>query len=393
MAEGLPMSSPGAPEAEVDVAVIGAGVVGLAVAAILSRRRSVAVIERHASYGLENSSHNSGVIHAGIYYPPHWLKTTLCVEGNRLLYAWTEEHGVKARRVGKLIVAVGEEELPALHELTRAAEANGVPELRLLEGRELRSLEPTIRAVAALFSGSSGVVDQMGLMRSYLQVARGNGAYLAFKHEVTNLQRREGGFLVRMGGPAGDELTISAASVVNSAGLAAERLGASLGYDPDGGEASPPFRQTINKGRYYDIVNTAKAARICHPIYPLPHLDRAGLGIHLTLDVDGGVHLGPDTEWLEDGARLDFRADDEGRLRFLQAARRYLPDLSAEDLAPGQVGYRPKLHRPGQPPRDFLIWHDQGYVHLGGIESPGMTASPAIARRVAGLLGVDAELT
>jgi L-2-hydroxyglutarate oxidase LhgO len=386
------MSSLGAPEAEVDVAVIGAGVVGLAVAAILSRQRSVALIERHDSYGLENSSHNSGVIHAGIYYPPHWLKTTLCVEGNRLLYAWSEEHGVKARRVGKLIVAVEEEELPALHELARAAEANGVPELRLLDGRELRSLEPSVRAVAAFFSGSSGVVDQMGLMRSYLQVTRGNGAYLAFKHEVTNLQRREGGFLVRMRGPAGDELTISAASVVNSAGLAAERLGASLGYDPDGSAANPPFRQTINKGRYYDIVNTAKAARICHPIYPLPHLDRAGLGIHLTLDVDGGVHLGPDTEWLEDGARLDFRADDESRLRFLQAARRYLPALSAEDLAPGQVGYRPKLHRPGQPPRDFLIWHDRGYVHLGGIESPGMTASPAIARRVAALLGVEGEL-
>jgi len=386
------MRSPGAPEAEVDVAVIGAGVVGLAVAAILSQQRSVAVIERHASYGLENSSHNSGVIHAGIYYPPDWLKTTLCIEGNRLLYAWTQKHGVRVQRVGKLIVAVEEEEVPALHELARAADANGVSELRLLERPELRSLEPAVQAAGALFSGSSGVIDQMGLMRSYLRVARSNGAYIAFKHEVTNLQRRKGGFLLRMRGPAGDELAITAGSVVNSAGLAAERIGALLGYDPDGGPANPSFRQTISKGRYFDITNTARAACIRHLVYPLPHPDRAGLGIHLTLDIDGGVHLGPDAEWLEEGAELNFRADDEGRLRFLQAARRYLPDLDAEDLAPGQVGYRPKLHGPGQPPRDFLIWHDQGYVHLGGIESPGLTASPVIARRVAALLGVEAEL-
>ncbi len=385
------MSSPSAPEAEVDVAIVGAGAVGLAVAAILSQQRSVAVVERHANYGLENSSHNSGVIHAGIYYPPDWLKTTLCVEGNRLLYAWAQKHGVTVQRVGKLIVAVEDEEVPALHELARAADANGVPDLRLLERPELRSLEPAVQAAGALFSGSSGVMDQMGLMRSYLGVARSNGAYIAFKHEVTNLQRRDGGFLLQMRGPAGDDLAITAASVVNSAGLAVERIGALLGYDPDGGSANPPFRQTINRGRYFDITNTAKAARIRHLVYPLPHADRAGLGIHLTLDVDGGVHLGPDAEWLEEGAKLDFRTDDEGRLRFLEAARRYLPDLDAEDLAPGQVGYRPKLYGPGQPPRDFLVWHDQGYVHLGGIESPGLTASLAIARRVAALLGVDAE--
>jgi D-amino-acid oxidase len=240
-------------------------------------------------------------------------------------------------------------------------------------------------------SGSSGVIDQMGLMRSYLQVASRNGAHIAFKHEVTNLQRRERGFLLRMRGPAGDELAITAGSVVNSAGLAAERIGALLGYNPDGGPANPSFRQTVNRGRYFDIINTARAARIRHLIYPLPHPDRAGLGIHLTLDIDGGVHLGPDAEWLEEGAKLDFRSDDKGRLRFLQAARSYLPDLDAEDLAPGQVGYRPKLHGPGQPPRDFLIWHDRGYVHLGGIESPGLTASLAIARRVAALLGVEVE--
>ncbi len=375
-----------ASEPDVDVAVIGAGVIGLAAAAVLSRQRSVAVIERHPSYGRENSSHNSGVIHAGIYYPPGWLKTTLCIEGNRLLYAWAEEHAVRARRLGKLIIALDETEMPALEELARAGAANGVPELYPINEHEVHSLEPAVRAVGGLYSGFSGVIDQMELMRSYLQVARSNGVHVAFKHQVIGLERRDGGFVVRMLGPDGEEVRLTAASVVNSGGLAADRIGTLLGYDPDGGPLNPPFRQTINKGRYYDIVNRAKAGRIRHLIYPLPHPDRSGLGVHVTLDVDGGAHLGPNAEWLEEGAPLDFRADDAGRLEFLETARRYLPDLEADDLAPGQVGYRPKLHRPGEPPQDFLIWADHGYVHLGGIESPGMTASLAIARRVVGLL-------
>ena len=151
------------------------------------------------------------------------------------------------------------------------------------------------------------------------------------------------------------------------------------------------MRQTVNKGRYYDIVTPEKAARLQRLIYPLPHGDRSGLGTHVTLDIDGGVHLGPDTEWLEGTAsldsRLDFRSDDARRAEFLAAVRRFLPWLEADDLLPGQVGYRTKLSGPGEPPRDFLIWEDDGYVHLGGIESPGMTASLAIASHVRELLG------
>lgn len=369
-------------QAEVEVAIIGAGVVGLAVAAVLSEHRSVAVIERHDSYGRENSSHNSGVIHAGLYYPLGWLKTALCIEGNRLLYAWAAEHGVRTRRTGKLVLALAESEIPALRELAEAAQANGVPDLRILRKGELQSMEPAIRGAAALYSGSSGVIDQMELMRSYVAAARSNGAHFAFRHTLTGLKRRSSWFEVRVEGPDADEFTLTAASVVNAAGLAADSIGQSLGYDPDGGPGNPPFRQTINRGCYYDVVNREKAARITHLIYPLPHSDRSGLGIHVTVDVDGDVHLGPDSEWLEEGARLDFRMSDDRRLAFLQAARRYWPALEFEDLAAGQVGYRPKLSGPAEPPADFLIWFDRGYVHLGGIESPGMTASLAIARRV-----------
>jgi L-2-hydroxyglutarate oxidase LhgO len=372
--------------ADLDVAVIGAGVVGLAVAAVLSEAHSVAVIERHESYGLETSSHNSGVVHAGIYYPPDWLKTTLCVEGNRLLYNWAKEHHVLYNRCGKLIVATEDSEVPSLDALAGAAAANGVPEISLLGEREVRALEPAVRAIAAIYSATSGVIDQMGLMRSFLRVTEANGAHIAFKHDLQGVTREDGGFTLSLVGPDGVEMSLGAAAVVNSAGLAADKVGVMLGYDPVGSDANPPFRQTVNKGRYCDIVNRAKAQRYKHLIYPIPHADRAGLGTHLTLDIDGGAHLGPDTEWLEEGTPLDYRAADDRRDEFVEAARRFLPDIEPDDLAPGHVGYRPKLSRPGEPPRDFLIWHDRGYVHLGGIESPGMTASLAIARRVEDLL-------
>ena len=368
---------------QVDVAIIGAGVIGLAIAVELSKDRSVAVLERHEGYGRENSSHNSGVIHAGIYYPPDWLKTTLCIAGNRLLYAWANEHSVRVRRTGKLIIAQNRGELAALEALLSAARLNGVPELEMLSQRQVASLEPSIEAVAAISSRSTGVIDQMELMRSLESAAVANGASVAYVHDVQQLERTSGGFELDIRDPQGGEFRLVASMLVNSAGLAADRLAEALGYDLDG---EPRMRQTVNKGRYYDIVTPEKASRLRRLIYPLPHADRSGLGTHVTLDIDGGVHLGPDTEWLEESTSLDFRADDARREEFLAAARQFLPWLEADDLMPGQVGYRTKLSGPGESPRDFLIWEDNGYVHLGGIESPGMTASLAIAGRVRELL-------
>jgi len=371
----------------VDVAIIGAGVIGLAIAAELSRERQVAVLERHESYGRENSSHNSGILHAGIYYPPDWLKTRLCIEGNLLLYRWAEEHGVRAKRTGKLIIASEASELAALEQLYASARANGVPELSLLRSAaEVRELEPHVEAIAAVYSGSTGVIDQMELMRSYRRVAEANGALVAFKHRVTSLTRADEGFAIGALDPEGGSFQLEASVLVNSAGLAADAMAALLGYPLDGDANVPRLRQRIVKGRYYDIVSPEKRALVSRPVYPLPHGDRAGLGTHVTVDVDGGVHLGPDTEWLDEGATLDFQSDDTRRQEFVEAARRYLPWLEADDVMPGQVGYRTKLHDPGEPAADFLVWHDRGYVHLGGVESPGMTASPAIARYVAELL-------
>ncbi len=365
-----------------DIAIIGAGVVGLAVAAELSQRRSVVVLERHESYGRETSSHNSGVVHAGVYYPPDWLKTTLCIEGNRLLYEHAERHGVRANRTGKLIIAVDDAEASALERLLAAARENDVPELELLAQRQVASLEPDVRAAAAIYSGTSGVIDQMELMRSLATAAQASGALIAYKHTVERIERDGDRFLLSVSDPEASATRLTASVLVNSAGLAAGAIAAMLGYGLDGGNSTPRLRQVINKGRYYDIVGSQQAARIRHLVYPLPNPDRSGLGVHITLDIDGGAHIGPDNEWLDGAATLDYRADDSRRQQFLESAQSYLPWLTSDDIAPGQIGYRGKLSGPGEPPADFLVWHDRGYVHLGGIESPGMTASLAIARLV-----------
>jgi L-2-hydroxyglutarate oxidase LhgO len=209
------------------------------------------------------------------------------------------------------------------------------------------------------------------------------------------MQRDAEGFTLQLAGPDGEVSTLRCAVIVNSAGHGAPALAAALGYDLDGGGDAPVLRQRANRGRYYDLVSPRARHAVSGPVYPVPHgggdmpeyMRRAGgLGVHITVDIEGGVHLGPDAEWLEDDAALDYRADDRPRAEFLAAGRRLLPFLEDEDIAPGQVGYRPKLHAAGEDPGDFVIWADRGYVHLGGIESPGLTAALAIARRVASAL-------
>jgi L-2-hydroxyglutarate oxidase LhgO len=384
---------------DVDVAVIGAGAVGLAVAMELSRSCQTAVIERHGAFGLETSSHNSGVVHAGIYYPTGSLKHTLCIEGNRLVYEWCATHNVRAGRLGKLVVAVDDSERDALDAVYRRAIENGVPGIEMIgDVAKLRELEPQVRCVAAMWSATTGVVDQSALMRSLASEVEANGGWVALKHDVTSIERCAEGFSLRMTDPDGGETSITCGALVNSAGLGAPAVASMLGYPLDGvgragrADGVPALRQYVNKGRYYDIVTPEKARALRHLIYPVPEHAKGGLGVHVTLDVDGGAHLGPDTEWLDDGATLDYRADDARRADFHAAASRYLPFLEPDDITPGQVGYRPKLQppaggrAPGGEQADFLIWYDGGYLHLGGIESPGLTASLAIARRVAASL-------
>jgi L-2-hydroxyglutarate oxidase LhgO len=389
-----PDTRPDAP-LDADVAIVGAGVVGLAVAVELARTHSVVVVERHDGIARETSSHNSQVVHAGIYYPTGSLKHVLCIEGRRLLYAWCEARGVPVRRSGKLIVATQESELAGLEGVWEQALANGVEGMSRLTAAEARAREPAVAAVGALLSSSTGVVDAFAFARSLEAAARDAGVLFAFRHQVRGAQRDADGFTLHLAGPEGEASALRSAALVNSAGHGAPALAEALGYDLDGGGETPVLRQRANRGRYYDLVSTRARRAVSAAVYPVPHgtgdmpeyMRRAGgLGVHITVDIDGGVHLGPDAEWLDAGAALDYRADDSQRAAFLAAGRRLLPFLEDDDIAPGQVGYRPKIETGGAVAGDFVVWNDRGYVHLGGIESPGLTAALAIARRAAAML-------
>ncbi|MCK9487090.1 MAG: NAD(P)/FAD-dependent oxidoreductase [Dehalococcoidia bacterium] len=395
------------PALDADIAVIGAGVVGLAVAERLAAggvaggtRRSVVVVERHEAYGRETSAHNTGIVHAGMFYETGSLKHRLCLEGNALLHEWADAHTVPLRRCGKLIVAVEPGDLDGLERVWERGVTNEVPGMRHLTPQEARALEPRVRMAAAVWSGASSVVDQAAYARSLESACRDRGVLFAYQHSVVSAGREGGGFVLGLRDVDGHTSTLRVGAVVNAAGHGAPAIASMLGFPLDGDERTPILRQRVNRGRYYDFADPEWARSVSRPVYPVPpgssdvqrHQARAGgLGVHISIDVDGVAHLGPDTAWMPDaspeGGPMDYRSVDEGREAFLAAGRWLLgDDLRAEDLVPGQVGYRPKLVTVGDTPADFLIFRAGDYVHLGGIESPGLTASLAIGRYVEVLL-------
>lgn len=368
-----------------DAIVVGAGVVGLACAERLARdRRSVLVLERHESFGRETSSRNSQVIHAGLYYPAGSWKARLCVTGKQLLHAWCARHRVDARAIGKLVVAVDDAELEALDALAARARDNGVLDVERLTAREVASREPDVIARGALWSPSSGIVDAHALMASLVAAARATGRCdLAYRHEVVAIERAGSEHAVRIRDASGAATEVRAPVVVNAAGLHADELAAASGIDVD----AAGYRQRWVKGRYCRIRRGPRARSL---VYPVPPHGLAGLGVHLTLELDGGMRLGPDVEVLEP-RRVDLSVPDDVAPRFQAAASRFLRNLAPADVVPDQAGIRPKLVAPEGVVRDFVIAEESarglpGWVNLVGIESPGLTASLAIAERVAELL-------
>jgi L-2-hydroxyglutarate oxidase LhgO len=353
----------------VEVAVIGAGVVGLAVARALARRgREVVIIEAAGAIGTGVSSRSSEVIHAGLYHPPGSLKARLCVRGKALLYDFCRARGVAHRRCGKLIVATTAAGLAPLARLAEQAAANGVDDLRLLSRAEARTLEPALDCTGALLSPSSGIVDSHGLMLALLADAEAAGATLALASRVSGGARAGDGWRLQVEG-----FELAAGCVVNAAGLFAGPLAQALGADV------PPTR--FARGHYFAL---AGAAPFRHLIYPLP-VD-GGLGIHLTLDLGGHARFGPDVQWLADTdpATLDYRVERALAPGFEAEVRRYWPGLPPGALQPAYSGVRPKLSGPGEPAADFLIERSlPGLVNLLGIESPGLTAALALAEEVA----------
>ena len=360
---------------KVDCVVIGAGVVGLAVArALATQGRETLVLEAESDVGTGTSSRNSEVIHAGIYYPPGSAKAKLCVAGRRALYAYCEARGVEHRRCGKLIVAADDGQLQALGKIEATARANGVDDLRRLTGAEAVAMEPAVSCAAALFSPSTGIVDSHGLMLALRGDLEHSGGVIACNSPVRRGRCEPGAIELEVG--AEETVELSARVVINSAGLRAQELSRRMVGLPQ--RNIPPILYA--KGNYYALQGKAPFQ---HLIYPVP--EPGGLGVHLTLDLAGQAKFGPDVEWVE---KLDYTVDPARADHFYRAIRRYWPALPDGALHPGYAGIRPKLSGPGAPAADFLIQGPEahgvrGLVNLYGIESPGMTAALAIAERVA----------
>jgi L-2-hydroxyglutarate oxidase LhgO len=369
----------------IDAVVVGAGAIGLAVARELALHGiETLVLEAEAGIGNGISSRNSEVIHAGIYDAPGSLKAMLCVAGRRLLYPYCETHGVGHSRCGKLVVAATPGQVETLRSIERRAAANGVEGLRWLGSAEVRELEPALHGEAALLSTATGIIDSHALMLAYLGDLERAGGSLVLRSPLESAVARGDGFVLRVGGTA--PLEIEARILVNAAGLHAPALAGRIGGLAPAHVPRPWFA----KGNYYAL---AGRSPFTHLVYPVP--EPGGLGVHLTLDLAGQARFGPDVEWLAADApeAIDYAVDPARGAAFYAAIRRYWPALKDGALAPAYSGVRPKLQGPGEAARDFMLQGPEahgvaGLMNLFGIESPGLTASLAIAGEAARRLGI-----
>jgi L-2-hydroxyglutarate oxidase LhgO len=357
---------------DADLTIIGAGVVGLAIASeFASDKLRLYILEKNESHGLGISSRNSEVIHAGIYYPCGSLKANLCIEGRELIYETCKKNNIPYKRLGKLIIATSENEISAIERLRQNALRNGVKSLSILDQKQIRQIEPDIKAVSALFSPDTGILSAHCLMDYYLRNAKNNGAEIVYATEVKGIGRVQDGYKISTFNTTGELFEFTTEKVINAAGLQSDIVAKMTGTD---------YSLAYCKGDYFSISNT-KPDVVKRLIYPVPEKNHVGLGVHLTLDLNGRMRLGPDAVYTD---RIeDYKVDSNKRDIFYKSAVKFLPFICKEDLVPDMSGIRPKLQRKGEGFRDFVISEDlPGFVNLVGIESPGLTAAPAIARYV-----------
>jgi L-2-hydroxyglutarate oxidase LhgO len=363
---------------DVDCIVIGAGVIGLSIARVLARGgREVIILECERHFGMHTSSRNSEVIHAGIHYEPNSLKARLCVAGRDILYRYCAERGIPHRRCGKLTVASVDSQLATLEKIESNARASGVFDLKWLDGNEARHLEPELSCIRALSSPSTGIIDSHIYMQSLLADAEANGANIAYGAKATSLRATSGGIEIAINGES--EPSVCARTVVNSAGLQAQQVASSIKGLP--AQFIPSVR--FAKGSYFALSGASPFSRLVYPAPP----PGGHLGIHMTLDLSGAARFGPDSEWVQ---AIDYAVDPRRVGLFAEAIRQYWPGLSEARLYPAYAGIRPKVSGPGEPARDFCISGPKehgvaGLVNLFGMESPGLTASLAIAEYIASI--------
>ncbi|KAJ2721254.1 hypothetical protein GGI07_004087 [Coemansia sp. Benny D115] len=386
--------------------VIGAGVVGLAVARELSSQRqtrgTTLIVDKNRQIGMETSSRNSEVIHAGIYYPKESLRTKLCIQGKQLLYEYCKQNDIPYRNIGKLVVAQNDDQAQYLHRLAAHCAQVDVP-AEIISGERVSRLEPNVRAHVALASPTTGILDSHAFMASLQRDLEESGADLALNTEVVAIQRDPSGsgyrVLVSTGDDAAPYMAVRALAVVNAAGLWADRIAAMLASQASpqtAGSWGSKYRLHFAKGRYYMYTGDAKI-KVGRLIYPVPDKNITSLGTHLTIDMGGALRFGPDVVWIDSnddystGGGVNAQKDRALLSDVAREVSKYLPSIRAEDLSFGYTGIRPKLQPPGGPFRDFVVKEESdsgmpGFVSLVGIESPGLTSSLAIAEMVGKLL-------
>jgi L-2-hydroxyglutarate oxidase LhgO len=368
---------------KVNIIIIGAGAVGLSIAAELAHsHKDIVVVERNPSFGQETSSRNSEVIHAGIYYPKDSLKLKTCLEGKALLYEFCARNNIPHKRTGKLIIAINKNEVEPLEKLFLRGRNNGVDDLTLISKADVKRMEPGINAEAAIYSPSTGIFDTHSFMKCLVSSFEKNGGQIAYNTEVAGIAKTDGGYEVTVTDSQKDDFTLNSNVVINCAGLNSEKIAAFVGLK------KAEYRLKYCKGDYFRL-SVAKEANIKHLIYPVPKEDRGGLGIHLTLDLAGSIRLGPDDEYVEN---IDYKIDPSKAKLFYESVKTFLPFVKISDISPDTSGIRPKLQGEGEGFRDFIIRHEEGngfpgFIDLIGIESPGLTAALYIAKMIAKKLG------
>lgn len=366
-----------------EVVVIGAGVVGLAVAEASSKAKTnFLVIERHASFGEESSSRSSEVIHAGIYYSKNSLKAELCVKGNEMLYGLARKHSIPFGNCGKLIVATDQSEAKKLPAILKNASEMGAKNLKIVDKKEMETLEPHVEAVSAIYCPTSGIIDSHSLMRWFFLEAKKKGVDFLFGAEVFGIEKKRGGYKIKVREESGQVSEVTTKTIVNSAGLSSGAVAAMAGFDVKRLKYEIYYR----KGAYFRVQRKLPKMpkMLIYPVSP----EESTVGIHTVPELTGGMRLGPYDAWSE---KLDYSVDEKLKPLFFSAAKKFLPILEENDISPDMAGFQAKRYGPNEPSRDFVIKEEgeygfPGFINLIGIESPGLTASPAIALKVKDLI-------
>jgi L-2-hydroxyglutarate oxidase LhgO len=368
---------------DAEITIIGAGVIGLAIAEKASEKYSdVFVIEKYMTFGQETSSRNSEVIHAGIYYPRGSFKAKLCVEGKTLLYEYCGKYDIPFKNCGKLIVATDEKEISVIDGIKKTAACNGV-DLEVLDRENINTLEPEVFALKALWSPTTGIIDSHSLMKRFEINTINNGGQIVYGTEVTGIRQTDNGYEITVLDADKKIYSFSTRILINAAGLTSDKISEMAGMKDES------LSIHFCKGEYFRL-KPPKNKLLHRLVYPVPHTNLEGIGIHVTIDMSGGVRLGPDVTYLESNV-YDYKVDAGKQEAFWKSARKFLPFLGFDDLAPEMAGIRPKTQKPGEPVRDFYIREESergnpGFINLIGMESPGLTSCIAIAKHVISLI-------